>query len=256
MNKSNAKAEASKIIQKARITKPNELSLEEIIYFIEGPEIVYEMLSGCEGKFISFDNISLIKINKEIKNEGRKRFTLAHELGHYILHQNKNIITCTKRDMNDWTGMKSIETEANYFASEILMPEKIFYERTRKERFSKNFLISLSQEFNTSITSTALKFVEVGNDPIFLICSSNGNIIWKFVSEKFPFKIDFKNLKEIPKTSVTYEMITENKNYFDSQEIDPINWLISDTENEFRFFEDAINVNSYNFTLSFISVRN
>ena len=125
MSLEKAKNEAINIVKKAYITKPNELTLEEIILFIEGPQVVFEDLSGCEGKFISIANSSIIKINSKIKNEGRKRFTIAHELGHYILHKNKNYINCTMEDFYDWTGRKQIETEANYFASELLMPSEI-----------------------------------------------------------------------------------------------------------------------------------
>lgn len=255
MNKSKSIIEATKIIENACITKPNELSLEEINLFIGGPDIVYEELNGFEGKFMSLEDTSIIIVDNKIRNEGRRRFTIAHELGHYILHREKNYIKCSSNDMNDWTGKKEIETEANYFASEILMPSQIFQKCSSKEKFSKSFLIHLTEEFNTSITSTALKFVEVGNDPIFLVCSSNGKIIWKFVSEKFPFKIDFYHLKEIPKTSVTHEVLYEGKNYNDSQEIDPTDWLISDEQNELRFFEDTICATLYNYSLSFISVR-
>ena len=57
----------------------------------------------------------------------RKRFTLAHELGHYLLHRDK-IINSRHEDHillrdNEYTP---IEREANEFAAELLMPEKQF----------------------------------------------------------------------------------------------------------------------------------
>ncbi len=255
MSESRARNEAINIIKKASITKPNELTLEELILFLDGPEVVYEDINEYEGKFMSSGNSSIIKINNKIKTEGRKRFTLAHELGHYILHRNKGFINCTISDFLDWYGGKKIETEANYFASEILMPSEIFSRLTKGKRFSLVFLKELANDFNTSLTSTSIKFAQEGYDPILLICSSNQKIIWKQKNKDFNFFVDFKKLIEIPNTSVTYEKKIKGIVYNDSQEIDPVNWFIEDKYNEFKFYEDSIDLEYYGYTLTFISVR-
>jgi len=255
MNEAGARNKAKHILEQACITKPNELSLEELILFLDGPEIVFEDMVEYEGKFMSLGNSSIIKVNSKIKNEGRKRFTLAHELGHFILHRNKGFINCKINDLFDWYGRKQIETEANYFASEILMPTEIFNRLTKGKRFSLNLLKELADSFNTSLTSTAIRFVQEGYDPIFLICSKDQKILWKQVNKDFNFFIDFKNLKEIPNTSVTFEKISKGIQYDDSQEINPMDWLIEDKNNEFKFFEDSIDLEYYGYTLTFISVR-
>lgn len=77
--------------------------------------IVYYFKNAPE----KFDGITLfsdkaqpiIFINESIPND-RKRFTIAHELGHLVLH----IRTTQELDRNE-------EIEANQFASEFLMPE-------------------------------------------------------------------------------------------------------------------------------------
>jgi Zn-dependent peptidase ImmA (M78 family) len=51
----------------------------------------------------------------------RRRFTVAHELGHYILgHQH------APRDTSDFSRSRSpIEVQANQFAAELLMPAQV-----------------------------------------------------------------------------------------------------------------------------------
>jgi hypothetical protein len=52
----------------------------------------------------------------------RDRFTIAHELGHYVLHSRlgqKSIIVPRY-------GKNLVETEANYFAGGFLMPKEMF----------------------------------------------------------------------------------------------------------------------------------
>lgn len=71
-------------------------------------------------KYDEFDGVSLISdkgnhlivVNKNMSND-RIRFSLAHELGHIIMHQSCDIFVAENRDKED---------EANRFASELLMP--------------------------------------------------------------------------------------------------------------------------------------
>ncbi len=67
---------------------------------------------------------SYIMVNSGIANDGRRNFTIAHELGHYFLcHELKNG-QCFDADIfEDDTTVDTIEREANYFASCLLMPE-------------------------------------------------------------------------------------------------------------------------------------
>lgn len=58
----------------------------------------------------------LILFDKSL-NEGRVRWTLAHELGHYILHQAELTRNAQHED---------IEKEADYFASTLLAPYPLY----------------------------------------------------------------------------------------------------------------------------------
>lgn len=50
----------------------------------------------------------------------RRRFTIAHELGHYVLHRQHDVEMYAHRDAGQ---NNSIEREANIFASNVLMPK-------------------------------------------------------------------------------------------------------------------------------------
>lgn len=67
----------------------------------------------------------------------RQRFTIAHEIGHFLLHKFDGVhfdaetpgsIQLNFRDDNSSTGLDVFEKEANLFAAELLMPKK-FIER-------------------------------------------------------------------------------------------------------------------------------
>lgn len=65
-----------------------------------------------------------IMVNDNITNDGRRHFTIAHELGHYFLcHELKNGQCFDADILEDGAAVDAIEREANYFASCLLMPE-------------------------------------------------------------------------------------------------------------------------------------
>lgn len=51
----------------------------------------------------------------------RKVFTLAHELGHFVLHKGEMRFRLDKIDYSEAESIK--ETEANYFAASLLVPK-------------------------------------------------------------------------------------------------------------------------------------
>src|SRR5262245_8910237 len=62
----------------------------------------------------------------------RRRFTIAHELGHFLLHRGQTVhldetrqaFTINLRDPDSSKGEDNEEREANLFAAELLMPAK------------------------------------------------------------------------------------------------------------------------------------
>ncbi len=101
----------------------------------------YEIL----GK-ISFDPTEII-IAKDIQSSSfRQRFTIAHELGHFFLLHNKFIKNeyyseIDYKNNEEYlipnSNIKKLETQANIFASQLLMPKlhfiKKFFELLKKE---------------------------------------------------------------------------------------------------------------------------
>src|SRR5205807_9359977 len=64
---------------------------------------------------------------------GRRRFVIAHELGHLLLGHGSDILKlCDEGDLLEWAkGQRPYENEANEFAAELLMPEDLDRKSTR-----------------------------------------------------------------------------------------------------------------------------
>lgn len=246
--------EARKIINKLNITIPNEYSLEDIINADNGPIIVYKNIQGSEGKIVNGELFSIITVNNNTNNIRKKRFTLAHEFGHYKMHRDIKAINCNDEKFWDWGGKEHIETEANYFASELLMPENVFLQYTKKEPFNIEYLQNTADKFETSFLATAIRYAEVGNDPIMLFCSREGFIQWYKKNDLFPY-VGVTVDDRVPSGSLINDYYKGIVNQDETIDIDPKYWKIDSKEYEdFTFNETLIRFPQFNYNLTIISI--
>ena len=98
------------------------------------------------------NNIQVIGVNACLSVEW-KRFTIAHELGHYFLHFSENTDGLfAHREHRKGKGKK--ENEADYFAACLLMPRDAFttiYKELSKTNITKDDILSfLAYRFNVT----------------------------------------------------------------------------------------------------------
>lgn len=154
-------------------------------------EIQSANITGFEGCLISNDQKSnwYILYNNSIKSPGRIRFTQAHELGHYILHRfQKDSFECASAaDMyNLSTEDKDIESEADEFASYLLMPFNDFRSQVNESVDLDNFG-HCADRYGVSMTAAILRWLEITDVKAVLIISRSGFMKWAW-SSKSAFK--------------------------------------------------------------------
>lgn len=173
---------------------------------------------GYTGMILLVDGQALISIKSSIREQSRKRFTVAHELGHYSIPEHlagRTFFKCTDKDLDTFDKKGSKESEANEFAAELLMPEEFFRERIRLKDLGYDLIEELAAEFETSLTATGIRFVKLSSD-YALVCCENCRIKWFFKGVEFPFylrsegkldkesmAIEFFKGRELPKTFET-----------------------------------------------------
>lgn len=105
----------------------------------QGARLVVDDLSSSHLSGFAYqkNNEKIIGVN-ETESDERKRFTIAHELGHLFLH--KNAVNYDQggimlfRDGHSSEGTDQREVQANRFAAELLMPEPSIREDLVKEK--------------------------------------------------------------------------------------------------------------------------
>ena len=123
--------------------------------------------------------------NNAIRSRGRQNFTLAHELGHYLLHRHAHPrgLQCTSRSMADWsTGRGTIEAEANTFASYLLMPLDDFREQIGGRVIDIDAMTEIADRYAVSLTAAILKWLTVTDRRAMIAVSRDGFIDWAWSS--------------------------------------------------------------------------
>ena len=109
-----------------RITTHHGLTYEEVDYF---PDDVDALIVNTEDGTVAV-------VNKNQSNN-RRRFSLAHELGHFVLHRDGSVLEATVSIDSPPTVEPDRETssvaerEANLFAGELLVPVAFLKEHFR-----------------------------------------------------------------------------------------------------------------------------
>lgn len=140
VNREYVKQQAEAIIEKYALTMPVHIfqlaDLLGIKWETRPTEQLKEIVKKQEPKakeISNFDDIlgyydtptKTIYLNTENHPITRKRFTMAHELGHVILHHQLNGLLRNVFFRQDLVESRDdIEAEANYFAGYLLMPDR------------------------------------------------------------------------------------------------------------------------------------
>jgi Zn-dependent peptidase ImmA (M78 family) len=122
------------------------------------------------------------------RTEGRVRFTIAHELGHYFLpeHREKLRQGAWHNSVADFASRDPREVEADEFAADLLMPMELFRHELRRFRLGwcdLDDLFTLANRLGTSVTSTARRYCESDCEPCTIFFSMDGLIRWNRFSE-------------------------------------------------------------------------
>lgn len=136
------------------------LKAENIKYF-ERDLTELKLGNDTEALLLHSDKESLIVMNTAIEEKypGRKKFTVAHEIGHFFLHTKKGEpYVAARRDKNNFFNKE--EEEANKFASHLLMPNSFVEEAFFNYR--PLTLKNLASLFKVSEKAMSKKLDELG----------------------------------------------------------------------------------------------
>ncbi len=165
-----AAQEARRVLEEAGIDTPPvdpELVAKHL-----GVQVKFEPLNEISGLTFHGDKGNRIIVN-DSHPPNRRRFTLAHEIGHFLLHQGRQLVVdssvrVSRRDDLSSLATDSQEIEANTFAANLLMPRNFVLDALREilsddENIEAETAIGmLGQRFGVSREAMQYRLVNLG----------------------------------------------------------------------------------------------
>jgi hypothetical protein len=112
--------------------------------------------------------------------EGRKRFTIAHEFGHYLLHRKRlpKGIECDEKAVIRRDG-RGIEREADEFAAWVLMPLDDFRAQiAASDKPTIDQLGAAAERYGVSLTAATLRWLEYTDRRALFLVSRDYGALW------------------------------------------------------------------------------
>jgi Zn-dependent peptidase ImmA (M78 family) len=168
---------AERILLDLGISDPMEIDLD-VIAWTRGAVVNYRPLDYCEATIVGSKRKAVIAVNSRSQPE-RRRFSLAHELGHWHHHRGQ-ILFCGDRDVGNFANHAlNPERQADAFASDLILPNYLVEPRLRKmQRPTLAGARELANEFSASLTATLFKMTLSNRFPMVIVCHNKTRRRW------------------------------------------------------------------------------
>ncbi len=176
---------AERLLWSHGVTAPDHIDLHAIAN-AHGAEVRIRPLGGCEARLVTFGERAVISISSA-SVEGRQRFSLAHELAHWICDRKTGSFLCAKEDIGPQNAeARSIEASANGYASQLILPNYLVDPWMQGKLATLDLASALAKDFSTSLTAAAIKMAKRTPTLACLACHSQTTLAWHQRSPKFP----------------------------------------------------------------------
>ena len=173
----NSAIPAERMLIDLGISEPKEIDLDAIAW-TRGAIVNYRPIDNCEATIVGSKRRAVISVNSRSMPE-RRRFSLAHELGHWHHHRGR-ILFCGKNDVCNFANdALNPERQADSFASDLILPGFMIEPRLRKiKRPTLAAARELAGEFHASLTATLVKMTILNHFPMVIVCHNKTDRRW------------------------------------------------------------------------------
>ena len=136
-----------------------------------------------DGYFICYNSHKYIFISSNVKNRHRQGFVIAHEIGHFLMHQNC-MYGCTNVSLASSLRMNTPiqEKEANDFATELLLPKEELATLIPNRSLTFSDIFAIASYFDVSVTHAAIKAIRLSNTEDEVLLCYNGQMLQWYVA--------------------------------------------------------------------------
>ena len=168
---------AQDVLKELGVTEPSEIDVDAIAWSL-GARVKYRPLDSCEARITGNGDQAIITVNSR-SSRRRKRFSVAHELGHWKYDRGRILVCRSDEIGRAGQNYPTSERVANSYAAQLLMPAYIFDPIARSyPKATFQTVTAIADLFDTSITATAIRLVEGRHFPAVLVCHGSKGRKW------------------------------------------------------------------------------
>ncbi len=157
---------ARRLLAEARLSAP-PVSVEQVADCLGIKIEPTDLGEDCSGVLVRHRDRAVIGVNWA-HHSNRQRFSIAHEIGHFVLHEGDTYIDkgyrVNFRDLEAGSGTKKEEVEANAFAAALLMPAEWVRNAFKQQPFDlteDDGLEMLAEKFEVSTQAMTYRLMKL-----------------------------------------------------------------------------------------------
>ncbi len=202
--------------------RPEHIDLEGIACD-RGARVVYRRLDGCAARLLTDGEQAVISIRAS-DSKGRQRFSLAHELAHWINDVRRGF-SCFGADIGPQDAeAEAVEAAANEFSSQLILPDYMVAPWMRGRHVNLGLAVELSVAFRTSVTAAAIKLARHADSQACLVCHAANGRRWFVRSRTWPPGL-YPRMRLHPDTAA-FDLVSRGARSMSSSGSSPgVHWL-------------------------------
>lgn len=229
---------AQELLDELGISEPENIDLDAIAQYT-GATVQRAPLASAEARIVGAGDEAVITINEK-SLPSRQRFSIGHELGHWMYDRGKLSLSCSTDKQERFFSGADKEATANEFAKELLLPTAMFAPRLGKREPTLDVVRDLSGVFRTSLTATARRVVELGAYPAMVICSSRAKREWYKASGEIDGRL--RPRQYLSEDSLAYELLRKPGLREAAEEVDADTWIDHPDAANYVLLESSVKV--------------
>lgn len=248
-----ARVAAKKIIKKYSLDNPQDILLEDIAMAL-GVFVLDAPLKGAEARLTRKKDKGIIRVKENISNAGKRRFAIAHELGHWERHASiSQLFLCDESNLSDYSKSNP-EIEANAFAGELLVPSSMCSRFCLDSDPSLDVVKEIGDFFDVSLTVAAIRYIEECDTKCFVVFSENRQIKWwRRSKEAEESKIWIDARQPLHRNSMAWECFNNPETKSSIQEVDTDIWISQQRKKRnYTLYEQSNKLGQYPTVLTFL----
>ncbi len=174
------------------IQAPDEIDVALIAAHLGAVPLV-RAPANQEGHVVARGAAAVIALSEASCRSPKWRFVVAHELGHVLLHRGIDRLEgCTAGEplrASSPEALRVAEKEANDFATAMLMPRGLFVRFRDRRALCIEAVRAVARAFATSLTATALRWVQLAEEPCAVVYAERERIAWWATTPAFGVRL-------------------------------------------------------------------